>query len=1106
MKTAASSRRTPAEPAVRYSLSADAGRFLVEGYPWAKPFSNFLPGIAGKWGVPLWAYYVSQGQAICSVGVRDKNGQILEFQSFNLALSRVAREGFRTFLRLDGGEVYEPFQKRADPKVVQTMEVAPAELSLRERNLRLGLEIEVVYFGLPNLRVAGLARLVFVRDLTGRARQLEWIDGAARVLPLGLDHQRIKGVARHVEAMMGVASRGGVPLFRLKQSAEDSERVGGLEGGNFYAVPGSPLGAGLVTDPDVVFGEGTLLDHPWPFARGGARAVLDAEEHRDTKTPCAFAVRAARLPAHGEVRLQAVLGSVSRDEDLDPLSARLREPSFLLQKREENLLLVAEIGDRCFCATSSPAFDAYAQQTFLDNVVRGGMPMTLRTKDGPSAFYLYSRQNGDLERDYHFFVLEPTWLSQGTGHYRSVLQNRRTDTWFFPEVEDANLVTFLSLVQLDGYNPLEVNGSSYRAEDERALARFLGRYVRSAAQRPRLAQWMREGFTPGELLMRLDRLGKLDEARRDAALAEALAFSRENEVGGLHEGFWADHWHYNFDLLEVYASVYPDRLGQALFGRRAYRTFDDPDVVLPRDERTVDAGGGRIRSWGAVVRDPAKLAHLSARKADRYSVRAGQNGAVYRTTLFAKLLTIVANRLATLDPAGRGVEMEAGKPGWNDSLNGLPGLFGSGLSEALELRRAVRALLAALPLAPAEVPLFEELADLVSGLRRAIATRLSRRGGEAAFAYWDESNRLKEAYRERTRLGVTGREVAVGREALQGFLEAGLALLELGVGGAGRHGALSPQGVPYTYFVNEVARARPLNKKSHLGLKLVRPLAFRQRPVKLFLEGPVHWLKDRPEDAAAVYAAVRRSPLFDRKLGMYKACEPMDGETPELGRAVGAYPRGWIENESIYLHMEYKWLLEVLRSGLAAEFWRDARTALVPFLDPAVYGRSPLEGASFVVSSAFADPARHGQAFQPRLSGITCEFLHMWIVAMAGERPFALDEKGALRLSLAPRLPGWLFTEAPASRFWRDPVDGWQELSVPANSLAFKLLGRALVVYSNPGRKDTFGPRGAGPVAYRLTYRDGRDVRVLGPSVPAPHAAAVRDGAVRRLDVTLAQP
>ena len=33
--------------------------------------------------------------------------------------------------------------------------------------------------------------------------------------------------------------------------------------------------------------------------------------------------------------------------------------------------------------------------------------------------------------------------------------------------------------------------------------------------------------------------------------------------------------------------------------------------------------------------------------------------------------------------------MEGGKPGWNDAMNGLPGLFGSGTPETFELKRLV---------------------------------------------------------------------------------------------------------------------------------------------------------------------------------------------------------------------------------------------------------------------------------------------------------------------------------------------------------------------------------------------------------------------------------
>lgn len=44
-------------------------------------------------------------------------------------------------------------------------------------------------------------------------------------------------------------------------------------------------------------------------------------------------------------------------------------------------------------------------------------------------------------------------------------------------------------------------------------------------------------------------------------------------------------------------------------------------------------------------------------------------------------------KFATLDPYGCGIEMEGGKPGWYDALNGLPGLMGSSMAETCELAR-----------------------------------------------------------------------------------------------------------------------------------------------------------------------------------------------------------------------------------------------------------------------------------------------------------------------------------------------------------------------------------------------------------------------------------
>ena len=282
-------------PRTTYAYDPHTSSFVIEEYNWAPAFSNFLPGIAGAWGIPLWAYYVNRGQAMISVGVRDKDGQILEFYSLNKAVMRIEREGFRTFIRIDGGPVYEPFRRTEDEGISQTMTISSAELVLCERNEALGIEIDVAYYAVPNLAVAAMVRQVRLRNLATRRRRFEWLDGAARIIPFGVGFQRSKAIPRHIEAMMGVWDVRGVPLFRLKQKPADLAEVGSLSGGHFYLAAGTRLDRGLVVDPDAVFGDEMSRDRPWRFEREGARGVLSARAYRDNKTPAAFVVRTDRL-------------------------------------------------------------------------------------------------------------------------------------------------------------------------------------------------------------------------------------------------------------------------------------------------------------------------------------------------------------------------------------------------------------------------------------------------------------------------------------------------------------------------------------------------------------------------------------------------------------------------------------------------------------------------------------------------------------------------------------------------------------------------------------------------------------------------------------------
>ncbi|MFW5878630.1 MAG: hypothetical protein ACOCVR_02325, partial [Myxococcota bacterium] len=398
-------------PTVRYDLDDD-NRFIIESYNWAKAFSNFFPGIAGKWGVPLWAYYVSKGQAVCSVGFRDKNAQILEFDSFNKATLHAPQQGYRTFLKVDG-RLHEAFRRTRNTRVHQRMAISAGELELLERNEAAGYELKVTYYPIVNRPVGGFVRQVRLKNTSTSDRRFEWVDGVARILPAGMDQTHIKMIARHIEAMMGGTRVQGFPLFRLKQSAADSERIEGVQGGNYYVSlhDGASVAEKVIVDPDPLFGESLDLEHPWVFEDLGAAGVLELPQLRECKTPCAFTVLDQKLPAGGETTLVSVIGHVERDGDLELLLEMLEKPGFLEANRQEGRHLLDEIMDRSFTASAEPAFDAYCRQNFLDNVMRGGMPLMFDTAEGKSAFYAYSRQNGDLERDYHFFVLEPGYLS-----------------------------------------------------------------------------------------------------------------------------------------------------------------------------------------------------------------------------------------------------------------------------------------------------------------------------------------------------------------------------------------------------------------------------------------------------------------------------------------------------------------------------------------------------------------------------------------------------------------------------------------------------------------------------------------------------------------------
>ena len=394
--------------------------------------------------------------------------------------------------------------------------------------------------------------------------------------------------------------------------------------------------------------------------------------------------------------------------------------------------------------------------------------------------------------------------------------------------------------------------------------------------------------------------------------------------------------------------------------------------------------------------------------------------------------------------------MEAGKPNWYDAINGLPSLFGSASSEAFELIRFANFMINNLSNFKKEkINLPKEIAVLYEELNQIITKYLKeQKETERDFKYWEAANKIKEAFRKETFFGLNGEEEEIQIASIIKLLSSLVQRLEKSL-----VKAEDPESQVYFTYFSYHAKDFKFNTKT----EEITVNKFSRVNLPLFLEGPVHQLKLVKDQTEAFhnYSAVKASPLFDSNLQLYKVNSSLQNESIEIGRTKIFTP-GWLENESIWLHMAYKYLLQILKSGLNLEFSHNLSTTLIAFRDPFEYGRSILENSSFIASSANPDANIHGQGFVARLSGSTAEFVQIWITMFFGQNPFQLDEKGGLILKIEPKIPSRLFTEESKNITYKLGDGTLTNSYLPANSILVNFLGSIPVIFYNPSRKNTW--------------------------------------------------
>lgn len=680
------------------------GKFIIENFSEKPPFTNFLPGIAGLKGCPLWAFYCNRGQGIAGFGVSGKELPVMEFSPAEIAYANAPRQGFRTFLRVDG-KYFEPFKTGA--KAQTRMEVSRSGFTIAENGKNYRFSVE--YFGVPNRNFAALGRIVTYTNNTDAAQEVEFIDGLAQILPHGISNSEFKETGNLLKSWMSAeGTESGYAFIKMRSSTADCAEVSAVNGGNFF-LPAD--GYDVIVDPKIVFGEDRTKTDATAFIRKGISSAALLSQCKENELFCCFAHGKRTISAGQSLEICELIGYSTGVELVQNLKKSITSAEIFAMKAEaENE--AEKIAGKVETHTAFPIFDEYIRQSYFDNVLRGGMPVTV----GGTPYYVFSRKHGDPERDYNAFHIEPKPYSCGNGNFRDVAQNRRNDPLITPECGDFNVKYFFSLLQADGYNPLSVLGVKFMHGGRK--------------------------YTVGGAVTELGLEGE--------ALDRFIASCTPVFEAKFGEGYWSDHFVYLIDLVTSYLAVYPDKKQELLYNT-PIRWFKSGVRLLPRENQAIKTKDGAIR----------RLYSIEKTGEDGWLQSGGKD---CQSSLAAKLLFLALIKTATLDPLGCGIDMEAGKPGWCDATNGLPALFGSNVADGVELLRLINTLAELFGEDKKDVELSVEQYELFGSVLALLGRNLPPE------KFYKEANICKEKYLTRAYVGFNGKTAVVSYEEIRSFL------------------------------------------------------------------------------------------------------------------------------------------------------------------------------------------------------------------------------------------------------------------------------------------------------------------------------------------------
>ena len=1026
----------------------EGSTFVIEDYQHAKRFSSFLPAMAGQDGKPLWAFYANVGQCMGGFGVNNKETPITPFDSATLAYQNIPVKSFRTFLKIDGVDrcIFE-----CENDTLRTLKINKSNFSIIEECD--DYKVEITYSTVSHRNYAGLIRNVKFTNKSNKTVHYELCDGLPVFFPLGLSNFCYKEMVSLMGAYCEIDLNNKAPFVKFKTSTGDNSVVELAHNGNgFVSIDSNGKRLDNIVELYQVFEDNTSLRRPMGWQEKGVKLLKESQQ-LENHLPCAFSISAFDLKTGESYEFSSLYGSFNTLDEFNAAVGQFSVSSSKEMVKETEELVKSYLPKGL--KTSNTLFDEYISQSLLDNNLRGGFPIILDDKKGGQPYYIFSRKHGDMERDYNAFNIPSTYFSSGPGNFRDVNQNRRSDLYFINQIKDYNIKIFFSLIQMDGQNPLTVKPLVFKKNDN-----FDESILNVLSVKDKVLDLVSAGSQPGNIYTLLK---DNNVKNADDVFANILSNCHQEISASFSEGYWIDHWTYNVDLLENYLSVYPDKMEELLF-KDDYKYFHSLVYVNPRSEKYCFVAKGKIRQYGTIDLAALKAENEKAGlKGTETLWKKDQNGKEIQVSLASKIFNLILIKFSTLDAHQMGIEMECEKPGWNDAMNGLPGLFASAMSETIELLRLVDfAIDNFKTYENRDIALMDEQYDLYAAVRDGVKALLDKK--LSSFEYWDKVTTAREELRRKTHLTASNSNKRLTLKEALVLLKEMRDILSEGILNAKKLGG----GIIPSYIINDVSKYEITDKVNHLGYKIVKPLEFKQRLIPYFLEASARMAKlGDGFFGEKDYELIYKSGLRDQKLGFYKTCDDIEDAPFEIGR-VHAFTKGWLERECNFLHMCYKYLLGLLKAGLYERFYEEMKINFVYNMDPYVYGRSPIENSSFIVPTCNPNTRMHGQGQFARLTGANAEILDMFFIMFLGERAFSY-EGGVLRFTPSPKLSKEFFDEN--------------------NEVSYPLFSKCIVTISNPQRIDLYNHK------KYVYFVDGKQY----DSIQGPLAEDLRNGKISAL-------